>query len=66
MFCPNCGGFVRIAKNKTSWSCKRSCGAGGPLNSYYKSKDQIEVQMKNQYPDPELKYPEAFTKIKKI
>ena len=53
-FCPKCGGFTSISKKKTSWRCKRSCGAGGPLNPSY----DIEGQMRAQHQQPELKYPE--------
>lgn len=57
-FCPNCGGFTSVNRDRTSWKCKRSCGAGGVLDPHYKSSSQIEAQMKSQYPNPELKYPE--------
>lgn len=54
-FCPNCGGFSSVNKKKTSWRCKRSCGVGGSLNPNY----DIESQMRAQFPQPELKYPES-------
>ncbi len=51
-FCPNCGGFAFVSKNKTNWYCKRGCGAGGILNP----EGNIEVQMQAQYPNPDFRY----------
>ena len=50
-FCPKCEGFTFVNKKKTSWMCKRGCGAGGTLVP----KADIAAQMQSQFPKSDPK-----------
>ena len=70
--CPNCGYLITLNRRTGKWRCKRGevgCGAASIVdlkmrldgrNHEGTQKEAIQYQMDQEYPYPEIKYPEAY------